>query len=1266
MQAGGGYKMLALLLRQKKALLNEAVLMECFKVSVTKFEGDIEDNEDFLFTDWDAMKFLLLNHQVWDVKNPKTLLSQLAVMNSLVSTSCRNCSFNARGLYHVQIVDWAMHLMVEAISMYNSSNNKWHITPPSIALAAIGADSQDDFLLSCKTLLKRILSNYLDKKKDLQHVAETLVYTLTVHKKNDGNKNENFTGDTLTPAGLVRVYLLRLLLELVLEGVQHLENTAVLAAPAAETGSKLGDLFRNKRRATTTAQQPGAEARQFLDAFASTLTPTWFACMLEGCDDDASASLTFRLLILILQSCPAFAAKFSISGGFRTLILSVPKFSTSPCIILPMLAALLNISISKLPYLPSLDPDQLIVLFDSVAEGPPDATQIKLQTTGLCALISECVGRNIQLSSSSSDEGDSSEAAAAKSNNSAILRLLSDVHASAHPAHQHFRELARADEFLEPLVQSLFVCSDVVEKDMMPPGRRMYSESAGGRIDLTSKIEEDYVPSTVNRKASFERRVSASKTLIAHRKGSTITQRNISSDVGLRFAGPGGKDILQLILLITESSFERDDKAETLQTLITAFPAHATEDQVFSYYDVILHSLNETLAKVSTSFESPRIVANLINVGSCLLTNILNGLFAHDAVYDALVFCIEALKVCQSTRANRILGAEKQNSAVTAAVRIAQNTAIAVLRRCDQRWGPAMGPDVDQVTSLVVQNLQLLLMRLNSSGSSKVQTDINSFVHSVLNLDSATADRIFTVCLLSVQLPLLQDSSSVRENACSIISSLLTVRKATCLEMFNLGASLNGDDGNVLGIRENEVSNGFSLLLQVQSGRRGSNVGSVLGKSAAFFEWLSDNTGNVEATFDLIREAAEKLYPDRPMNPSNFVLQLQKEKVSSMGGKRVHSEIMFKGIERSERVAMAEQKTIAGHEVWKKRGFDDLTSGAMGWKKFLRQIKGELGIWERNLEEDKVRWKLDLSEGPERIRRKMLRNWEFYEVYNVEEEGDKDEVQAGEIKRTTSGNELRLIPPSGSIDLDARGGGVEVTAEMIKMMSLKAGASKKRLDGLEDEDDDGDEKDEGDGPDTQTTGDDTSVASSDLDVRPSPTLTSSTNASPVPGPMQARVRLDSEMSDLDDGDDDGDDNRDGGKGAENVTGGGGEGDTEAEAGTEPDAEDNKASTFELLRGLVQPSDMPDSRTTTSKICYNVSRCTGLEVKKALLLFCKRSIYFVDGFELIEGDGLEGTIERVAEEEVRSGRSAASCSTMTRSARLQTSQTPSSQTSQTSD
>lgn len=1000
MQAGQGYKMLALLLRQKKHLLDQTVLNECFSIAIAKFSpSDLSENADFLFADWDALKFLLLNHQVWDVKNPSTLLSQLATLNSLVSTSCRNCSFNARGLYHVQIVDWAVHLMVEAISMYNSTNNKWHITPPSIALAAIGADSQDDFLLSCKTLLKRILSNYLDKKKDLQHIAETLIYTLTVHNTNNTNNNMNFTSKTLTPAGLVRVYLLRLLLELVLEGVEHLEKTTAASSPTSDSGSnKLTDMFRNKRRSTTTTQQPGSEARLFLEAFASTLTPTWFVCMLEGCDDAASSSLTFRLLTLLLQSCPTFAAKFSVTGGFKTLVMSVPKFSTSPCIILPMLATLFNIKIHRLPYLPSLDPDQLIVLFDSVVDDAIDSTLLKYQTTGLCNLLSECVGRNIQLSSSSNPDVDEEEVALAKHNNNAILKLLAHVHSSSNYAYSHFKQFSRAMEFLEPLIQALFVCSDVVEKASMPPGRRVYSESTGGKLDLTTKIEEDYVPasaapSKVNRKASFERRVSASKTLIAHRKGSTITQRNISDDVGERFAGEEGKNILELLALVIRNAFVEDSKADTLQTLIQAFPAHATDEQVFSYYDVILHSLNETLTNLGSSLDDAQTLTNLVTFGTCLLTNILSGLFAHDAVYDALVFTVEALKICQSTKANRTLGTERQNQLVSSAVRIAQNTAIAVLRRCDQHWGPDLGPDVEQATSLVVENLQLLLMRLNVSGSTKVQTDISGFASSVLNLDSVTADKIFTVCLLSVQLPLLNDSSTVQQNACTTITSLLTVRKALCMEMFNLGASLNGDDGNALGIKiqENEIYNGFSLLLS-GGARRNSNVGAVLGKNAAFFEWLVDNSSGVELTFDLIREMSEKYFPDKPMNPSNFILQLQKEKVSSMGGGRhQHSDIMFKGIERGERVAIAEQNTIDNHDVWKKRGFDDLTSGAMEWKKFLRQVKGELGVWERNMEEEKVRWKLDLSEGPERTRKKMLRNWEFYEVYNVEEEEKEKE-----------------------------------------------------------------------------------------------------------------------------------------------------------------------------------------------------------------------------------------------------------------------------------
>ena len=80
------------------------------------------------------------------------------------------------------------------------------------------------------------------------------------------------------------------------------------------------------------------QAQAFLSAFANILTPVWFACILEGCREEASASAVFRLMILMLQSSPAFAAAFEEAGGFAPLVLSIPKFSTCASITMSMLS----------------------------------------------------------------------------------------------------------------------------------------------------------------------------------------------------------------------------------------------------------------------------------------------------------------------------------------------------------------------------------------------------------------------------------------------------------------------------------------------------------------------------------------------------------------------------------------------------------------------------------------------------------------------------------------------------------------------------------------------------------------------------------------------------------------------------------------------------------------------------------------------------------------------------------------------------------------
>ena len=52
-----------------------------------------------------------------------------------------------------------------------------------------------------------------------------------------------------------------------------------------------------------------------------------------------------------------------------------------------------------------------------------------------------------------------------------------------------------------------------------------------------------------------------------------------------------------------------------------------------------------------------------------------------------------------------------------------------------------------------------------------------------------------------------------------------------------------------------------------------------------------------------------------------------------------------------------------------------------------------------------------------------------------------------------------------------------------------------------------------------------------------------------------------------------------------------------------------------------PGDFPEKS-------YNVERCAGLDVYKALLIRCRDVIYIIDGFEQSDEGGLKGEINRV--------------------------------------
>ena len=117
LQAGGGYRMMSVLL-QGKGIVDENCLDQCFAFAVHGFDPDpslqqttepnsasensrLVDYFHWLFTDLDAMKHLMLNYQVWDLRKfgPKIVIRLLKLRNRLVDHRALHKALHARRLH---------------------------------------------------------------------------------------------------------------------------------------------------------------------------------------------------------------------------------------------------------------------------------------------------------------------------------------------------------------------------------------------------------------------------------------------------------------------------------------------------------------------------------------------------------------------------------------------------------------------------------------------------------------------------------------------------------------------------------------------------------------------------------------------------------------------------------------------------------------------------------------------------------------------------------------------------------------------------------------------------------------------------------------------------------------------------------------------------------------------------------------------------------------------------------------------------------------
>ena len=1281
MQAGGGYRMLAVLLKEKR-LVDERILDQCMAFAVhgfysydnkdddddeEQFSAAVSDSSKWVFSDLDAMKYLLLNHQVWDARyaGPQLPIRLLSFLNRLVGHAAVHKAFNARRLHLLGIVRWALHLMLDAADLYAVGHNvkhaadddasvnrtaagcNWYCEAPNIEDVAVGGDPGNPFLQGCKSLLRRVLT-FMLTPGDLEAVAEAVMYTVSSSassKSGDKRKGAPTRDDSgkLLPGQIVRVYLVRLLEELIVDGVNEIVASAATGSDgkdqpvrphaggiANQTKSYLSTTVSRGRLPDGDYHPKHPQVQNFLKAFSRVLTPIWFASLLEGCHEQASASAVLRLMILMLQGSESFEDAFEDSGGFAPLVLSIPKFSTCPGINMAMLAQLLHVPILHLPCFPFLDAEQLYEVFDMESEEPDEVINEDGSdpSCGIFALLAECLGRNIQLALT-----DNSLGTKASETNKAVLQLLKHRHASSFA----FQQFCCTPAFLEPLSQALCLIHD--EKLQL----QQRESNAGNPSDT-------FEP-------KYSRASSRRGNLAEVPKDATPTERFIGRP---EETGSTGVDMVELIrLVVSHAVMSGPFAAPLVSALFKSFPIHASPEQVEAFH-LVLIDLCKAVVAGALDHGNSIALANCIGVCSVLLDQLMAGFFTSEHVLETVRMILSILQSITTTEsyAASQLDASEQSMLNLDAAHMARLTCVAALRN-SRPTGPDDVGDQDLQLAVLKQissNIQFLMFSANIGQSSRGRNSTNSSLRpqpgsklfplwqssSLVRCappwkvcmypdlcETDEPDRMFVVPLMvEINMLLLDSREVIRDESIAVVVALLQLRRGIMSEIL-IAEIRHGDRKETIDVMNR---GGFSALLaaheaaSASDNRSVSSSGTGKRKYAAFFEWLERNEAKVQLIFELVNTEAARLLPgleSGAATPQEAVENEQKLMLLKLTSQDSSDRTILGGLERAELAQRCFDKTAESHSYWKRQGFDDLASGAMQWKFLLRQLKGSCTIWEGGRSYEEVsfkkwrqqlfamlkkknsnsrkmlesaflsgmtapelvkRWKLDLSEGHERQRRRLLPNYEFHGLYNLDELADDDAIAASsnveeENAKSMSNMDAMFISHAGDF---FRGAEVGVTAELLKDMNLKRATHKE---------DDEEYYDDADDAQTEatvaTSNDGSSVATKD-DVE-------SSNAKPE-GDTAAQA-----------------------KGQE---AGGSAPQPEAQA---PQSGSEGDSSYELITGLLQAGDWPLKS-------YNVRRCTGLEVRQGLLLWCRDAVYIVDGFEQSGGDGLDGKITRLEKDQ----------------------------------
>ena len=486
------------------------------------------------------------------------------------------------------------------------------------------------------------------------------------------------------------------------------------------------------------------------------------------------------------------------------------------------------------------------------------------------------------------------------------------------------------------------------------------------------------------------------------RRGS-LSNINVTITPTERFVGRADEDegsgigMVQLLhLVLSHAVLQGPLAAPLVSALFRSFPIHASPDQVEAFHLVLIEHCRSVVEDVLQRGE-PIAIANCIGVSSVLLDRLMAGFFTSEPVLEAVNIAMLTLNslTASGTYASRTLANVDQNLLVADTAHIARLTCLAAIQRSRPMGAYDEGDDdlkLAVLTKVGECMRQLLLVPSNllggqgtagtmrkqggyptpppnsrffplwqSASLSRCCPSSVACTYPDLTIIIEEPDRAFVVTLMAdIHSMLLDKKRDIREQAVVVVVSLLQRRRGIMSELLITDIPRGDHRMETVDLMNR---GGFGALLvaheattiaeNVGSGqshkRIQSNPGPGKMKYVSFFEWLERNQEQVAAVFHGIHVQASRMGMTThagATTPEEAIENEQKLMLLKLTSQDSSDRTILGGLERAELAQRSHDATAESHALWKRQGFDDLSSGAMQWKFLLRQLKGSCTIWE--------------------------------------------------------------------------------------------------------------------------------------------------------------------------------------------------------------------------------------------------------------------------------------------------------------------------------